>query len=561
MGNVPSAAPRSGSDAGSDAAAALAARARLPRAVDFAAFFFPVSVASSVSAPHAAATPSFAIAAAVSSAVGRHDSAKDSRASDDAAAAYEVRHRIGIAHASAPEGSYPAAANSASLAPNAHSREDAGSVATRKSHRAVAGSSGRIAGRSGEARRLAAAKASASHPLATISRRTSARATVGSAPRRAAPFAAASTKGARSDGTGVGQSMGGANGSGAAPGASGAGMNAASSKARTASDGYGVSSITSPANASSNSAALASILRPRASAPACCWRMAAVASSERSMSRRVLVCRATFFSRCSSSAFSRRRRAMVDPEPRAAGAAASASLGRFLPSTLETRLRAREAASVGLAVKSKSDKISSEIPLGTFSGEREGAGGGFAEGLRPGRDPERASTSISQSSSSSSSVRSPGVSSRAIVGVPRASVCRADLKSDAPSNERRSERRAAPHFLKVVARDWRERERERATRRAPALAPSLAPTLAPVVASIVASFRGRLVSARPTTRHLSSTLDPRRVVLRRLSSLGYAVAMTPSSSSGGLFGSSRVSASTANPAEILPAPPPAALAA
>ena len=195
---------------------ALAARARLPRARAFAAFSFPISVASSASTPHAAATPSFAIAAAVSSAVGRHESAKDSDA--DVA---EVRRRVGTPHASAPEGSYPAAANSASLAPNAHSREDAGSVATRNSHRAVAGSSGRVAGRSGMRGPVAAAKASASHPLATTSRRTSARATVGSAPRRAAPFSAASTKGARSDGTGSGQSMGGANGSGAvaAPGA------------------------------------------------------------------------------------------------------------------------------------------------------------------------------------------------------------------------------------------------------------------------------------------------------------------------------------------------------
>ena len=131
---------------------------------------------------------------------------------------------------------------------------------------------------------------------------------------------------------------------------------------------------------------------------------------------------------------------MVDPEPRAAGAAASASLGRLLPSTLETRLRAREAASVGLAVKSKSVKISSEIPLGAFRGEGDGTGGGFAEGLRPGRDPEGASTSISQSRSSSSSVRSPGLSSRAIVGVPRESVYLADLKSDETNDEQRRSR-------------------------------------------------------------------------------------------------------------------------
>ena len=60
-----------------------------PRARAFAAFSFPISVASSASTPHAAATPSFAIAAAVSSAVGRHESAKDSDA--DVA---EVRRRV-----------------------------------------------------------------------------------------------------------------------------------------------------------------------------------------------------------------------------------------------------------------------------------------------------------------------------------------------------------------------------------------------------------------------------------------------------------------------------------
>ena len=60
-------------------------------------------------------------AAAVSSAVGRHESAKDSGRRRRGSRRYR-----NPAAASAPRGFAPAAANSASLAPNAHSREDAG---------------------------------------------------------------------------------------------------------------------------------------------------------------------------------------------------------------------------------------------------------------------------------------------------------------------------------------------------------------------------------------------------------------------------------------------------